>query len=220
VSSPEPHLEALRVSLAEILAGGLAEDPIEHARQVAEIAGVLYGAFAGAGFVSTLVGGAAIEIHAPGIYRSGDMDVVLDAAREAHRRREDVFLDLGFEREGRHWRHGEELFVEVVSGPVAGPAEEVRVGRAEFRIVAKEVLLRDRLVGFKHWEYTGYGQQAIDMLAAFGDDLDTSWLLPELRREDALDALEALRDLARSSSPVTDQTLRELLGRLRREDNQ
>jgi hypothetical protein len=27
----------------------------------------------------------------------------------------------------------------------------VRVGEAQFRVVKKEVVLRDRVVGFKHW---------------------------------------------------------------------
>lgn len=49
---------------------------------------------------------------------------------------------------------------------MAGPAEVVRVGEAELRVVKKEVVLRDRLVGFKHWKHTAYGEQAIDMLAA------------------------------------------------------
>ncbi len=75
---------------------------------------------------------------------------------------------------------------------------------------------RDRLVGFKHWKHTAYGEQAIDMIAAFGDDLDTSWLGPELEREDSMDALEALRQLASSQERVTDQVLRDLIDDLNR----
>jgi hypothetical protein len=55
------------------------------------------------------------------------------------------------------------------------------VGQSVFRVVTKEVPLRDRVVGFKQWQYTAYGEQALDMLAAFGDELDESWLLPELQ---------------------------------------
>jgi hypothetical protein len=77
-------------------------------------------------------------------------------------------------------------------------------------------LLRDRVVGFKQWEYTAYGQQAVDMLAAFGDELDEAWLLKELRREASLDALEALRALAESDQRVTEGVLRNLLDRLHR----
>lgn len=205
------QLKHLRSELEVVLASGMAEDPIEHATQVADVASVLHSAFASAGFEVTLVGGSAIEVHAPGIYRSGDLDVVIEKGRGRTERRDEIFEALGFERVGRHWRHGDQLFVEIVSGPVAGPAEEVRVGDAEFRVVQKEVVLRDRLVGFKHWKHTAYGEQAIDMLAAFGDDLDMSWLRPELEREDSLDALEALRKLARSDVPVTDQVLRDLV---------
>lgn len=205
--SRSPH----RTRLEAILAEGLSQAPIEHAQQVANIAAVLSSSFGEAGFAVTLVGGAAVEIHAPGIYRSGDLDIVIEAVESAHRHRSEVFRSLGFQREGRHWRHGDELFVEVVKGPVEGPTEHVRVREAQFRIVTKEVVLRDRIVGFKHWKYTGYGQQAVDMLAAFGDELDLSWLEPELKREDSLDAFHALRRLATSSEPVTDRVLRRLL---------
>ena len=214
MTTPNQSLRGLRARLRIVLANGMAEDPIEHAKQVAEIAAILHAAFAEAGFVVTLVGGSAIEIHAPGIYRSGDMDVVIERTRQGSGRRDEVFCGLGFTREGRHWRHGNDLFVETVKEPVEGPAENVRVGDAEFRVVTKEVVLRDRVVGFKQWKYTAYGQQAIDMLAAFGDELDMRWLLPELKREASLDALQALQILAESDAPVTDQALRDLIERL------
>jgi hypothetical protein len=209
-------LQDLRSELDQLLGQGMAEDPIEHARQVAEIAGILHSAFEPDGFEVTMVGGSAIEVHAPGIYRSGDLDLVIERASGNEARRDEIFKSLGFERTGRHWRRGDQLFVELVSGPVAGPAEEVRVGGAEFRVVKKEVVLRDRLVGFKHWKHTAYGEQAIDMLAAFEGDLDMSWLGPELQREDAFDALEQLRKLASSDEPVTDQVLREMIDELHR----
>lgn len=205
----------LRARLQMILAVGLAEDPLAHAEQVAEIAGVLHEAFEPEGFSATLVGGSAIEIHAPGIYLSGDLDYVIDRVREGTKQVDEIFESLGFHKQGgRHWVFGN-LFIEQVPSPVAGPTEEVRVGESVFRIVTKEVALRDRVVGFKQWDYTAYGEQALDMLAAFGDELDEGWLLDELRREDSLDAFEALRELARSDEPVTDEILRDLLERLR-----
>jgi hypothetical protein len=97
---------------------------------------------------------------------------------------------------------------------VAGPTEEVDVAGATFRVVRKEVPLRDRLVGFKHWRHTAYGDQAIAMLIAFGEDLDMDWLGPELRREDALDALQELSILTTSDEPVTHERLLALVDRL------
>lgn len=213
-----PSLDELRAELRDLLSEDLADEAIKHARQVARIAGILQSAFSAAGFEITLVGGAAIEIHAPGIHRSGDLDVVIEQRRDQSERHDRVFRDLGFSRAGRHWQYGKQLFIELVPGPVAGPAEDVRVGDAEFRVVKKEVVLRDRLVGFKHWEHTAYGQQAIDMLAAFGHELDMSWLGPELERENATDALHALRSIAASNEPVTDQKLRRLIEDLRQSD--
>ncbi len=65
-----------------ILGQGLSEDALAHAEQVAAVAGVLHEAFEPEGFSATLVGGAAIEIHAPGIYLSGDLDYAFEALRK------------------------------------------------------------------------------------------------------------------------------------------
>jgi hypothetical protein len=208
-----PLMDRLRTRLEDILAPGLANEPMAHARQVAGVAGVLHSALAAHHFVATLVGGSAIEIHAPGIYMSGDLDLVIEGGQAAAATREEVFEALGLTRVGRHWRHGD-LFVETVPGPVAGPAELVEVGGAAFKVVRKEVPLRDRVVGFKHWRHTAYGDQAIAMLLAFGEDLDMGWLEPELRREDAMDAFQELSSLASSDEPVTHERLLALVDRL------
>jgi hypothetical protein len=210
----DPHtLDRLGKRLEEVLASGLAEEPVTHAQQVAEVAGILHSTLTARGLIPTLVGGSAIEIHAPGIYMSGDLDLVIEGASDVVAIRDEVFQALGLTRVGRHWRQGE-LFVETVPGPVAGPAEEVEVAGATFRVVRKEVPLRDRLVGFKHWRHTAYGDQAIAMLIAFGDDLDMDWLEPELRREDALDALQALSGLTSSDVPITHERLLALVDQL------
>ncbi|CAN5642412.1 hypothetical protein BH23GEM6_BH23GEM6_19230 [soil metagenome] len=192
----------------------MSDDPLQHAEQVAGVAAILHEAFTPEGFTVTLVGGSAIEIHAPGIYVSGDMDLVIERMASASKPVDEIFENLGFQKEGgRHWVL-EDLFIETVGGPVAGPTENVRVGESVFRIVTKEVALRDRVVGFKHWRQTAYGEQAVEMLVAFGPELDESWMIPELEREDSLDAFTALRDLAQSSRPVTADVLNAMLEEL------
>lgn len=213
MSEVERSAAELRADLARILAEGLSNDPAEHARQVARIAGILSEAFASHGFTVTLVGGSAIEVHAPGIYMSGDVDVVIEETARATADRDQVFAGLGLARVGRHWRTGE-LFVETLPGPVAGPAEEVEVAGAAFRVVRKEVVLRDRIIGFKHWRHTAYGDQAIAMLLAFGEGLDMEWLDAELAREGARDALDALQQVARSATPVTHEHLLSVIDEL------
>jgi hypothetical protein len=159
METPESTREVRRHRLAAVLAEGLSEHPLRHAEQVAEITGVLFEAFEDAGYRCTLVGGAAIEIHAPGIYRSGDIDVVLERLAHARAAADEVFQSLGFSRAGRHWIVGS-LFVGTPPGPVSDPSELVRVGDSVFRIVRKEVVLADRIVGYRQWGYTAYAEQA------------------------------------------------------------
>ncbi len=88
-----------------------------------------------------------------------------------------------------------DLFVEVPSTHLTDPSETIRVGRWVFEIIAKEVLLADRIVGYRQWGVSAWGQQAVDLLAAFGEDLDLRWLETRLESEGSLDALEPLRRL-------------------------
>jgi len=216
----DPALAAeLRGELDAALSNGMHAEPVAHAGQVAAIAAALWRAFQSVGLECVLVGGSAIEVHAPGIYVSGDVDVVLDGFGRTGVRETAgaVLAALGFARAGRHWTRGD-LFVEVPSLALDDPTELVRVGALQFRVVRKEVLLRDRVVGFLHWRQPAYGQQAIDLIAAFDPgELDEPWLRSALRREGAEAAYDALRALeAEGDTPVTLTTLERLLDALRR----
>lgn len=193
----------------------MAEDAIDHARQIAMVTSIVSQAFEVEGLRCTLVGGSAIEIYAPGIFKSGDIDLVIEELRgTADRQRLDpIFASLGFEKQGRHWRRGD-LFVEVPSQSLEDPSEVIRLGHFPLSVVVKEVLLAYRVVGFKYWRHTSYGQQAIDMIAAFGDDLRADRLMPRLTQEQAVDAYEALRAMAVSNESVTEDSLQALLERL------
>lgn len=209
-------MSELREDLETILEVGIASDPLDHSRQIAAIAAVLFRAFENAGLLCTLVGGSAIEVYAPGIFASGDIDLVIEAhAGRARERAAQVFQQLGFDSQGRHWSKGT-LFVEVPGHSMEDPADVVQVGPFVFRIIAKEALLVQRLVGFKYWKQTAYGQQAIDMVAAFGDQLNHEILGQLVQREDVSDALEAIRSLADTDEPVTEATLQEVLQQLAR----
>lgn len=206
----------LRAALDAVLAHGMAENPIAHAGQVAAVMTVLDRAFRADGLRCVLVGGAAIEVHAPGAYMSHDLDVVIDALFLPDRRARvgGVFARLGFTPQGRHWeRNG--LYVEVPGPFLEDPSELYSSPPWSFRVVTREVLLRDRLVGFKHWGQTAYGSQAIAMLRNFGSTLDMTWLTPQLQREAVMDAYEALTRIVASGTSVDDNTLDALGERLR-----
>lgn len=160
---------------------------------------------------ATLVGGGAIEFYAPETYATSDLDLVVEG-----RPRTEIDAALtafGFDRSGRHWVRGD-LFVEVPGTIMSDPVEELSVGGLRLRVVRREVVLADRVIGFKHWGATAYGAQAIALLAALGDIIDERMLRERVKAEDADDALELLWAMARSGAQVGEVDLRNALDRL------
>ncbi|MGQ0766987.1 MAG: hypothetical protein ACT4OZ_15160 [Gemmatimonadota bacterium] len=151
------------------------------------------------GMEATLVGGGAIEFYAPGVYSTTDLDFVVEGRTRDDI--DDVLRAFGFERRGRHWVL-DELFVEVPGNWMSDPVEVVKVGPLLLRVVRREIVLADRIIGFKHWRATGYGAQALALLEVLGESIDERLLRERLRAEDAVDAFEALRTLARSQRDV------------------
>ena len=114
-----------------------------------------------------LVGGAVVSIYTEGAYASGDLDFVREAffAQDV----EGVMAEIGFHKEGRHYRHPNcsHLFVEFVAGPL-GIGEDTRIEPA--RVMERNVKLkllsptdsvRDRLSGFIHFGSRDYMDQAV-----------------------------------------------------------
>jgi hypothetical protein len=204
-------------TLREELDGLLARDKTAHVERLALAAAIVSEALRARGLEATLVGGGAIEFYAPGAYATSDIDLVVERARpldDLERALAESFESLGFSRAGRHWRRAD-LFVEVPSTHVTDPTESFAIGPYRLRVLRKEILLGERIVGFKHWRYTGYGAQALDLMAAFGGDLDEAVLRTYLHREGAEDAFDRLRALAASGRPITDELLRQTMDTLR-----
>ncbi|MDQ3696887.1 MAG: hypothetical protein M3373_02525 [Gemmatimonadota bacterium] len=169
------------------------------------------------GMEATLVGGGAIEFHASEVYTTSDIDLVVEG-----RSRDDLdaaLSEFGFTRRGRHWVL-RELLVEVPGNWMSDPTEVVAVGPLALRVVRKEVVLADRIVGFKHWRATAYGAQAIAMLALFGGRLDERLLVDRVRSEGAEDALIILRELAADEKEVGEEQLRSALAQLHPQSSQ
>jgi hypothetical protein len=208
-------MDEMRERLSEILKAGLSKDPAEHAEQVARIGAVLTEAFERVGLRCTVVGGSAIEVHAPGIYKSGDIDVVIETARgiSSDPNVQETFNGLGFRKRGMLWVIGE-LAVHVVSSHLEEPGELLSLGEVKVRVVTKEAILADRVIAFKWAKHTSYAQQAIDMLAAFGDVLDRDWLYQRLETGFAYDAFVELERFGDTDEPVSEEVLRGLLKRL------
>ncbi|MGI9077691.1 MAG: hypothetical protein ACR2G6_10225 [Gemmatimonadaceae bacterium] len=185
LASERPHLEKLTIAAATVS---------EVLRQ--------------RGMTATLVGGGAIEFHASDVYTTSDIDLVVEG-----RSRDDLnvaLTEFGFSRRGRHWVLGE-LLVEVPGNWMSDPTDVVAVGPLTLRVVRKEVVLADRIIGFKHWRATAYGAQAVAMLALFGSQIDERLLVDRVSSEGAEDALILLRELAASGKGVGENELRNAL---------
>jgi hypothetical protein len=137
------------------------------------------------GMRATLVGGGAIELHAPGIYQTSDIDLVVEGRSRVEFGA--VFESLGLKKKARHWVM-DDLYVEVPSLDMEHPTDSLQVGPYELRVVKKEWLLGERLAGFRHWKYWGSGIQAIGMIRAFGDELDEG----ELRKSFKIEGMHTL----------------------------
>lgn len=212
-----PSLDDLREELGSVLRQPVpADDPVAHVRRLAWSTSIVISAFDRRGLRATLVGGGAIEFHAPGAYTTSDVDLVVDQRFDPNFRDDLalVFDDLGYARQGRHWLR-DDMFVEVPGVRMSDPVEEHAIGEHLLRVVRAEVVLADRIVGFRHWGYTAYALQAAAMLDVIGPSIDETWLRRRLEREGALDAYDALAAMQRAESAVTERELESLLSRLR-----
>lgn len=207
-----------RALIAALAAEGWSKKPERRAEQTATLMSALSEEFSSHGLRAVLVGGSAIEVWAPGAYVSDDTDVVVTGRPTGDplpERAAAVLRSLGFEKHGLGWEVGP-LYVHVVGYDVLDPTTEIVLGSLRFEAVTPEVLLADRMIGFKHWpNSTAYGQQAIALLAALGNNLDEEWLRSRLRRDSAENVLDALRELMASGEPITLGQLELLQERLR-----
>lgn len=136
-----------------------------HAERLAVSAAIVSAVLRERGMEATLVGGGAIEFHAGDTYTTSDVDLIVEGKSRVEL--DAALTEFGFERRGRHWVLGD-LFVEVRGNWMPDPVDVVSVGGLPLRVVRREIVLADRIIGFKHWRTTAYGAQAIALLALFG----------------------------------------------------
>jgi hypothetical protein len=188
---------------AKVLREAWTSDRPHHHRLILSAA-VIATALQKQGMQATLVGGGAIELHAPDVYRTGDIDFVVVGRPRSEV--DTVMQSLGLTPRGRHWIM-DDLFVEVPSTELEFPFDVRRIGDFDLRVVSREGVLVDRINGFRHWKYWGGGMQAIVLLRAFGECVDEKELRRLLRREGAEHAYELLRAIADSDEEITVQRL-------------
>ena len=147
-----------------------------------------------------LSGGSVVSIYADNEYQSYDLDFVriglgqrVDAAMKA----------LGFEKEGRHWRHPRTRYwVEFPAGPVAVGDTVVRdfaIRSTQFgdlRLLAPTECVMDRLTHYYHNDDLQCLDQALAVAQRHAVDLDEieAWSRREHRAEKFLEFRRRLRE--------------------------
>jgi hypothetical protein len=114
-----------------------------------------------------LVGGAVVSVYTEGAYVSGDLDFVREAFFSQDV--EGAMAEIGFHKEGSHYRHAgcPHLFVEFVPGPL-GIGEDAHIepalvieGELKIKLLSPTDSVRDRLSGFIHFGNRDYMDQAV-----------------------------------------------------------
>ena len=122
----------------------------------------------GAGISSVLVGGAVVSIYSSGLYRSGDLDIVLDIHNKAIVAQ--VLEKIGFmPNKSRYFKHPDcnHLFLEFPRGPVEIGEEfpvtpdEILVEGRILRLLSPTDCVKDRLAAYIHWRARSGLNQAV-----------------------------------------------------------
>lgn len=163
----------------------------------------------GAGIPTVLVGGAVVAIYSEGLYRSGDLDMVLDP----HRRSEvtEALKEIGFVPDkSRYFKHPEckHLYLEFPPGPVelgeehpVYPAEIPVEGRI-LRLLSPTDCVKDRLAAYIHWNLRDNFRQAVLVARRQKERIDFQNLAAWCEREGGAEAYAKLLDeLSKTETP-------------------
>ena len=130
-----------------------------------EVAALVSTALAREGIEVVLSGGAVVSIYSDNAYESDDLDLIPTGLARNPRK---VMLELGFRREGRHFRHDQTCYwVEFPAGPVAvGSAvvtdfAERTTSVGVLRLLSPTDCVMDRLAAYYHWSDAQAFDQAI-----------------------------------------------------------
>jgi len=119
-----------------------------------------------------VVGGSAVEFYTRGAYTTADLDLVLPGLEEAA----EALQQLGFSRQGASFLHPDvPIVVDLPPAPLAGDPGRlsvVEVAGLPVYVIGIEDLVADRLRAAAYWNDDGSKEWAVQLMAAYWDDLD------------------------------------------------
>jgi len=139
------------------------------------------------GIETVLSGGACVSIYTKNKYLSYDLDFVL-LSYVSRKKIISVLEGIGFQEEGRHFRHKDTPFiVEFLASPPSvgeepiGKIAEITKGNMVLKLLSPTDCVKDRLAAFYHWNDRQSLEQAI--LVSLDNEIDLKeigrWSLKE-----------------------------------------
>lgn len=164
-----------------------------------------------------VIGGLAVEFWTRGLYSTADIDLYLPHGPAV----DDLFAELGFRKEGRHWVLPEhEIFVEAPASFPAESEEIVEIGLESGRkvlVLSVEDVVVDRLHQFVSGGHRDVAEQAVALLGTEG--LEYARLIARASEEglsEALVELERIAQRARRGEDIPSWELHEIAKKLQR----
>ncbi|KKM09587.1 hypothetical protein SY88_18565 [Clostridiales bacterium PH28_bin88] len=147
------------------------------------------------GIKPVVVGGLAVEIYTRNQYTTQDIDLIMGRRDLAN----EIFFQLGFKKEGRHWFNPDLGISVEIPNDVLEDADEDRIikvhlpsGRYVYVIGIEDIIL-DRLRACVHWKSTSDCEWGIRMLKVHRDRLAVDYMILEARK-DHLSTLKKLEE--------------------------
>ena len=128
------------------------------------------------GIETVLSGGACVSIYTKNKHLSYDLDFVL-LSYVSRKKIVSVVESIGFQEEGRHFRHKDTPFiVEFLAPPPSvgeepvGKITEIKKGNMVLKLLSPTDCVKDRLAAFYHWNDRQSLEQAV--LVCLDNDID------------------------------------------------
>jgi hypothetical protein len=149
-----------------------------------------------------IVGGLAVEIYTRSEYTTVDIDIILfnyDKAGE-------IFVSLGFKKQGRHWFHPELLVSIEIPNFILEDADPSRVveillpNDLKVLVIGIEDIILDRLRACVHWKSTSDCEWAERLYYLHKDRLDKNYLITKSKEDLTFPVLESILE---SINPIS-----------------
>jgi hypothetical protein len=141
-----------------------------------------------------IVGGLAVEIYTRNEYTTVDIDLILSDREKAN----EIFLWLGFYKQGRHWFHPTLLVSVEIPNFVLEDADPKRVlelilpSEKKIYVIGLEDIILDRLRACIHWKSNSDCEWAQRLFFLHKPNLDISYLREVAIKDLTIEQLEKL----------------------------